>query len=146
MNKYLAMRKQGELVNRLFYLARDSYTENMVVSSSPHIPWFTRIIKKIKTKEDVINYHKKKLEKITKSKYIVLSDIEKETYNNLMKLIDNTINEKTKEYEDISEVANKLRNQIPVPMLFSIFSALKLNAFEIIIALIIFVLFYFILF
>lgn len=141
MNKYLAMRKQGELVNRLFYLARDSYTENMVVSSSPHIPWFTRMIKKIKTKEDVINYHKKKLEKIAKSKYIALSDTEKETYNNLMKLIDNTINEQTKEYEDISEVANGLRRQIPVPMLFSIFAG-KLNAFEIIIALIVFVLVY----
>lgn len=141
MNKYLAMRKQGELVNRLFYLARDSYTENMVVSSSPHIPWFTRLIKKIKTKEDVINYHKKKLEKITKSKHIVLSDTEKETYNNLMKLIDNTINEQTEEYEDISEVANRLRRQIPVPMLFSIFAG-KLNAFEIIIALIVFVLVY----
>ena len=141
MNKYLVMRKQGELVNRLFYLARDSYTENMVVSSSPHIPWFTRLIKKIKTKEDVINYHKKKLEKITKSKYIVLFDTEKETYNNLMNLIDNTINEQTEEYEDISEVANGLRRQIPVPMLFSIFAG-KLNAFEIIILLIIFVLVY----
>lgn len=141
MNKYLAMRKQGELVNRLFYLARDSYTENMVVSSLPHIPWFTRMIKKIQTKEDVINYHKKKLEKITKSKYIVLSDTEKETYNNLVKLIDNTINEQAEEYEEISEVANELRKQIPVPMLFSIFAG-KLNALEIIILLIIFVLVY----
>ena len=58
-----------------------------------------------------------------------------------MNLIDNTINEQTEEYEDISEVANGLRRQIPVPMLFSIFAG-KLNAFEIIILLIIFVLVY----
>lgn len=141
MNKYLIIRKKGEFVNRLFYLSRDSYSKT-IVPSSPHISWLTRIIKKIKTKDDVIKYHRKKLEKIKNSKHLMLSKEMIEDYNKLIVSIDNVVIEHKDDYKNISEAANDLRSKISVPMLFSIFAG-KINAFEVIIFLIIFILIYF---
>lgn len=140
MNKYLIIRKKGEFVNRLFYLSRDSYS-NTIVKSSPHISLLTRIIKKIKTKDDIIKYHQKQLEKIKKSKYLMLSEELIEQYNKLIVHIDNVVIEHKDEYKKISDAANDLRSKISVPMLFSIFAG-KINAFEVIIFLIIFILIY----
>lgn len=140
MNKYLNIRKKGEFVNRLFYLSRDSYS-NTIVKSSPHISLLTRIIKKIKTKDDVIKYHQKQLEKIKNSKHLMLSEEMIEQYNKLIVHIDNVVIEHKDEYKKISDAANDLRNKISVPMLFSIFAG-KINAFEVIIFLIIFILIY----
>ena len=65
-----------------------------------------------------------------------------EDYNKLIISIDNVVIEHKDDYKNISEAANDLRSKISVPMLFSIFAG-KINAFEVIIFLIIFILIYF---
>lgn len=123
MNKYLIARKKGEMANEVFHLQKD--TSNTFETST--IPWITRRIKKIKTKEDIIKYHKEKIEKLLKSKYFVVEETTKISINTLLEICQNKI-DNTNE-GDINAMARIVYKKISSPIWISVF-AMKINLLE----------------
>ncbi len=126
MNKYLIVRKKGEMASELFHLKKD-----VALNKNFTIPWIIRKVKKIKTKEDVIKYHLQKIQKIANSKYFVVEPTTKNSVNDLVNICQKEISEGNGDYTvmDICQLAQITYNKIAVPIWFSVF-AMKINLFE----------------
>lgn len=126
MNKYLIMRKKGEMANEIFHLKKDISSTNTFT-----IPWIIRKIKKISTKEDVVKYHLHKIEKIMKSRYFVVEPITKNSINDLIEICKKEIGEENGNYTtiDLCQLAEITYKRIASPIFFSVF-AMELNMFE----------------
>lgn len=125
MKKYLIMRKKGELANEVFHLIKDVSSDNTFTVS-----WFTRKTKKIKTKDEIINYHLNRINQIMKSKYLVVEPTTRNSINDLVEICKQKTN-KNDNYstDEICLLAEITYKKIASPILFSIFS-MKLNFIE----------------
>lgn len=128
MNKYLVARKKGEMANEVFHLKKDALIKAAKKST---IPFFIRWIKRIKTKEDVIKYHIKKIDKILNSKNFIIEETTKDSIDDLIEVSTEIYNNKYEFYteNDIITEAEIVYKKISSPIWFSLFS-MKLNLFE----------------
>ena len=113
ITKYLDKRCKGKIDNEIFHLHLDLSAEKREYYKS-QTSFFTKLIHRLKTKQDVVDWHVRKIKKYASNKYLVLNEEQKQ-------FIDKICEYENKEYDyELIDLIKERHQIIKVPLGYSL--------------------------
>lgn len=127
LKKYLDIRIKGKLDNEIYCFSYDIGLGSDVHIAKTKTSFLQRKMYKIKNKNNLMDWHIRRIKKYASSKYIKLTDKQQDFINELITM--EGIDWYNLDIRDFCNIDDKRKEILNIPLIFSI-SSLSLNAFE----------------
>lgn len=127
LKKYLDIRIKGKLDNEIYCFSYDIGLGSDVHIAKTKTSFLQRKMYKIKNKNNLMDWHIRRIKKYASSKHIKLTDKQQNFINELIAM--EGIDWWDVDIRDFNNIDDKRKEILNIPLIFSI-SSLSLNAFE----------------